>query len=84
MTNMIIEPREPWQNGTNESFNGSFTMSPSHHWFKNRRHAKLTIELVGNTTIRYDRTRAWVTRPHSSSRQGGNVSTTEARILVET
>nr|NDG06009.1 hypothetical protein [Oxalobacteraceae bacterium] len=26
---------------------------------------------IGSTTIRYTRTRAWVTRPRSSSRQGG-------------
>jgi putative transposase len=24
MTNMPIEPSKPWQNGTNESFNGKF------------------------------------------------------------
>ena len=45
MTNMLLESGKPWQNGTNESFNGKFrdeclAMS----WFHSRKHAKVLIE----------------------------------------
>lgn len=41
----LIEPGKPWQNGTNESFNGKFRDErPSMEWFRNRVDAKIVIE----------------------------------------
>ena len=40
-----IDPGKPWQNGTNESFNGKFRDEClSMQWFKNRIDAKILIE----------------------------------------
>jgi len=45
MTNMLIEPGKPWQNGTNESFNGKFRDEClAMNWFHSRKHAKVLIE----------------------------------------
>jgi putative transposase len=55
----IIDPGKPWQNGTNESFNGEFRDEClSVEWFRTRREAQVIIE-------------AWrqhynAVRPHSS------------------
>ena len=55
----LIDPGKPWQNGTNESFNGKFRDEYlSVEWFRTRREAKVIIE-------------AWrqhynAVRPHSS------------------
>jgi putative transposase len=55
----IIDPGKPWQNGTNESFNGKFRDEClSVEWFRTRREAQIIIE-------------AWrqhynAVRPHSS------------------
>lgn len=55
----IIDPGKPWQNGTNESFNGKFRNEClSVEWFRTRREAQVIIE-------------AWrkhynAVRPHSS------------------
>jgi putative transposase len=41
----LIEPGKPWQNGTNESFNGKFRDEClSMEWFRNRVEAKVVIE----------------------------------------
>ena len=41
-----IDPGKPWQNGTNESFNGKFRDEClSVEWFRNRREAQVIIEL---------------------------------------
>ena len=41
----LIDPGKPWQNGTNESFNGKFRDEClSMQWFKNRIDAKILIE----------------------------------------
>jgi putative transposase len=41
----LIEPGKPWQNGTNESFNGKFRDEClSMEWFRNRMEAKVVIE----------------------------------------
>lgn len=41
----LIEPGKPWQNGTNESFNGKFRDEClSMEWFRNRLEAKVVIE----------------------------------------
>jgi putative transposase len=40
-----IDPGKPWQNGTNESFNGKFRDEClSMEWFRNRVDAKIMIE----------------------------------------
>lgn len=57
-----IDPGKPWQNGTNESFNGKFRDEClSMEWFRNRIDAKITIELF--------RRQFNEIRPHSSLRQ---------------
>ncbi len=54
-----IDPGKPWQNGSNESFNGKFRDEClSMHWFKNRVDAKTLIE---EFRIQYNEI-----RPHSS------------------
>lgn len=59
LRNLLIEPGKPWQNGTNESFNGKFRDEClAMNWFYSRVHAKVIIE-------------AWrkhynLVRPHSS------------------
>ncbi len=41
----FIEPGKPWQNGSNESFNGKFRDEClSMEWFKNRIDAKMVID----------------------------------------
>jgi len=43
--NLHIEPGKPWQNGTNESFNGKFRDEClAMNWFYSREHAKVIIE----------------------------------------
>ncbi len=55
----LIDPGKPWQNGTNESFNGKFRDEClSMEWFRNRVEAKLVIE---DWRIHYNEV-----RPHSS------------------
>jgi len=42
---VLIEPGKPWQNGTNESFNGKFRDEClAMEWFRNRLEAKVVIE----------------------------------------
>lgn len=56
---LLIEPGKPWQNGTNESFNGKFRDEClSAEWFRNRLEAKVIIEDWKN---HYN-----TVRPHSS------------------
>lgn len=56
---LAIDPGKPWQNGSNESFNGKFRDEClSMQWFKNRVDAKILIE-----TFRQEYNRI---RPHSS------------------
>ena len=41
----FIDPGKPWQNGTDESFNGKFRNEHlSLQWFRNRADAKVSIE----------------------------------------
>ncbi len=55
----LIDPGKPWQNGTNESFNGKFRDEClSAEWFRNRMEAKTVIE---DWRIHYN-----TVRPHSS------------------
>jgi putative transposase len=45
LESVLIEPGKPWQNGTNESFNGKFRDEClSMEWFRNRLEAKVIIE----------------------------------------
>jgi putative transposase len=42
---IFIEPGKPWQNGTNESFNGKLRDECLNmEWFRNRVEAKIIIE----------------------------------------
>ncbi len=55
----VIEPGKPWQNGSNESFNGKFRDEClAMEWFRNRVEAKVVIE---NWRQEYN-----AVRPHSS------------------
>jgi putative transposase len=55
----LIDPGKPWQNGTNESFNGKFRDEClAMEWFRNRIEAKVVI---GDWRIHYNEV-----RPHSS------------------
>ena len=55
----LIDPGKPWQNGTNESFNGKFRDEClSMEWFRNRLEAKVVIE---DWRTHYNHV-----RPHSS------------------
>lgn len=55
----LIDPGKPWQNGTNESFNGKFRDEClSMEWFRNRLEAKVVIE---DWRVHYNGV-----RPHSS------------------
>lgn len=41
----LIDPGKPWQNGTNESFNGKFRDEClAMEWFRNRTEAKIVID----------------------------------------
>mgnify|MGYP001208389484 CR=1 len=56
---LLIEPAKPWQNGTNESFNGKFRDEClSAEWFRNRLEATVIIE--------HWRTHYNTVRPHFS------------------
>lgn len=56
---ILIEPGKPWQNGTNESFNGKFRDEClSMEWFRNRLEARVIIE---DWRCHYNEV-----RPHSS------------------
>lgn len=55
----LIDPGKPWQNGTNESFNGKFRDEClAMEWFRNRVEARVVIE---DWRIHYNEV-----RPHSS------------------
>ena len=55
----LIDPGKPWQNGTNESFNGKFRDEClSMEWFRNRLEARVVIE---DWRVHYNNV-----RPHSS------------------
>lgn len=59
LRNLLIEPGKPWQNGTNESFNGKFRDEClAMNWFYSRAHAKVIIE----TWRKHNN----AVRPHSS------------------
>lgn len=56
---VFIDPGNPWQNGTNESFNGKFRDEYlAMEWFRNRIEAKIVVE---DRRVHYNEV-----RPHSS------------------
>jgi len=66
----LIEPGKPWQNGTNESFNGKFRDEClSMEWFRTRKEA---IPVIESWRCHYN-----VVRPHSSL---GNLTPVEFRL----
>jgi putative transposase len=66
----LIEPGKPWQNGTNESFNGKFRDEClSMEWFRTRKEA---IPVIETWREHYN-----VVRPHSSL---GNLTPVEFRL----
>ena len=79
----FIDPGKPWQNGTNESFNGKFRDEClAMEWFRNRIEAKIVID---DWRAHYNNV-----RPHSSlqyitptefRRRDEIISTTGANIL---
>ena len=49
----FIDPGKPWQNGTDESFNGKLRdQHLSLQWFRNRTDAKVSIEAVATALQR--------------------------------
>lgn len=69
---VLSDPGKPWQNGTDDSFNGKLldeclTME----WFRNRQEALHIIEIWRRhyNEVR-PHSRAWTTSPQSSSRRG--------------
>lgn len=70
----LIDPGKPWQNGTNESFNGKFRDEClAMQWFKNRIDAKILIE---HFRREYNHV-----RPHSSL---GNLTPAEFKQTMST
>lgn len=79
---VLIEPGKPWQNGTNESFNGKFRDEClSMEWFRNRLEARVVIEdwrrhyneIRPHSSLNYQ-------TPHEFVGNLTNELTTEARI----
>ncbi|PJI76678.1 putative transposase, partial [Polynucleobacter brandtiae] len=65
--NLHIEPGKPWQNGTNESFNGKFRDEClALNWFYSRQHAKVIIETWRKQMTKGNPFRDNLIRPHSS------------------
>lgn len=58
----LIDPGKPWQNGTNESFNGKFRDEClSVEWFRTRRETQVIIEVWRRHSMRCGRTRVSLT-----------------------
>jgi putative transposase len=83
MTNMLIDPGKPWQNGTNESFNGKFRDEClAMNWFHSRKHAKVLIEqwrehyntIRPHSSLDYQTPLEYVSGWNSSSTTGAYVS----------
>jgi len=65
----LIDPGKPWQNGTDESFNGRFRDECLNlEWFRSRREARVIIETWRrHYNLVRPRTRAWTISPRSNS-----------------
>ena len=69
----LIDPGKPWQNGSDESFNGKFRDEClSIEWFRSRREAKVVIETWRRL---FDRIPVSITEPRTSSDNIRNLST---------
>src|SRR5690606_30619410 len=80
---VLMEPGKPWQNGTNESFNGKFRDEwLSMEWFRNRLEARVVIEgwrrhyneIRSHSSLNYQ-------TPHEFVANLTNELPTEARIF---
>lgn len=80
----LTDPGKPWQNGTNESFNGKFRDEClSAEWFRNRLEAKIVIEDWRNqyNTFRPHSSLDYQT-PHEFKKSLGNIVTTGANLSM--
>ena len=83
LRNLLIEPGKPWQNGTNESFNGKFRDEClAMNWFYSRAHAKVIIEswrkhynaVRPHSSLEYQTPLEFVSQWKSESTTGARVS----------
>ncbi|NBT83220.1 MAG: IS3 family transposase, partial [Betaproteobacteria bacterium] len=83
LRNLLIEPGKPWQNGTNESFNGKFRDEClAMNWFYSRAHAKVIIEswrkhynaVRPHSSLAYQTPLEFVSQWKSESTTGARVS----------
>lgn len=83
LRNLLIEPGKPWQNGTNESFNGKFRDEClAMNWFYSRAHAKVIIEtwrkhynaVRPHSSLEYQTPLEFVSQWKSESTTGAGVS----------
>ena len=83
LRNLLIEPGKPWQNGTNESFNGKFRDEClAMNWFYSRAHAKVIIEswrkhynaVRPHSSLEYQTPMEFVSQWKSESTTGARVS----------
>lgn len=83
LTTVLIEPGSPWQNGTNESFNGKFRDEClSMEWFRNRMEARVVINdwkdhynsVRPHSSLNYQ-------TPHEFIEKLARISNTEVRAL---
>lgn len=88
----FIDPGKPWQNGTDESFNGKFRDEClSLEWFRNRLEAKVGIErwrqhyneVRPHQSLGYLTPAAFKATPHTGSTDGGRSPALPARAAQE-
>lgn len=71
---ILIEPGKPWQNGTNESFNGKFRDECLNmEWFRNRMEARIVIE---DWRRHYNEVRPHSSLGYMTPQQAATVATT--------
>ena len=79
---ILIEPGKPWQNGTNESFNGKFRDECLNmEWFRNRMEARIVIEDWRRhyNEVRPHSSLGYMT-PQQAARKTDTVLSTKARL----
>jgi len=79
---ILIEPGKPWQNGTNESFNGKFRDECLNmEWFRNRMEARIVIEDWRRhyNEVRPHSSLGYMT-PQQAARSGNSCLSTQARL----
>lgn len=80
----LTDPGSPWQNGTNESFNGKFRDEClSAEWFRNRLEAKVVIEdwRIQYNTFRPHSSLNYLT-PHEFKQSLGSIETTGVNVSM--